>query len=249
MIMTTLSCPECRHENEPERIYCHNCGARLDRSPLAAQKPPVEEAKQVHRRLRRMFDPQHGKVRRMFFSFGKLILGACGAAVLVEMVLPIDIGPVSKPVELSRQINFDLENAMLYHRPPQLHYTQDEVNAYLAYALKSKQRSLNKPLLKFNRAVVTLGEDTCTVTVERSLFGYPVYHRASYSLNVNGGKIAVSCKGGWIGRLPINPKIMPYTGVIFVDLWSALNRERKLVAKMGGIEFHNGYVAVTAPAR
>ena len=31
-LVTKLVCPDCRHENEPERIYCHNCGARLDRS-------------------------------------------------------------------------------------------------------------------------------------------------------------------------------------------------------------------------
>ena len=31
----TLICPECRCENDPKRIYCHDCGARLDRSVLA----------------------------------------------------------------------------------------------------------------------------------------------------------------------------------------------------------------------
>src|SRR6516225_2034765 len=30
-----LTCPDCQRENEAERIYCHDCGARLDRSALA----------------------------------------------------------------------------------------------------------------------------------------------------------------------------------------------------------------------
>jgi hypothetical protein len=250
MTTTILNCPECRRENEPERIYCHGCGARLDRSTLAKKRPPVEKSEQIHRRLRRMFDPQHGRLRRVFFAFCKVVLAACGAAVLVEMASPpADITPASKTLGLARQINFDLENAMLYHRPPQLQYTQDEVNAYLAYTLKSKKRLLDKSILKFDRAIVSLSEGKCTITVERSLFGYFLYHRVSYGLNLKKGKIVVSYKGAWIGRLPIAPQVVPYTSIIFADLWSALNRERRLVDKMGGIDFHDGYVALTTPAR
>lgn len=36
--MTKLVCAECRHENEAERIYCHNCGECLDRSAVSTQK-------------------------------------------------------------------------------------------------------------------------------------------------------------------------------------------------------------------
>ena len=36
--MTKLVCAECRHENEAERTSCHNCGERLDRSAVSAQK-------------------------------------------------------------------------------------------------------------------------------------------------------------------------------------------------------------------
>jgi len=40
--------------NEAERIYCHNCGERLDRSMAAAQKPMVDPT-ETHRRLQKMF--------------------------------------------------------------------------------------------------------------------------------------------------------------------------------------------------
>jgi hypothetical protein len=247
MTTVTLSCPECRRENEPERIYCHQCGARLDRSGLAAHKPSLEGTDQIHRRLRRMFNPQRGRLRRVSFAFGKVLLGACVAAGVVEMILPADIGPVSKDMQIPPQINFDLENAAVYHRPAQLRYTQKEVNAYLAYTLKGKQRRLGKSVLKLDRTVVGLGEGRCTVTVERSVFGYPIYQRASYALNLKGGKIAVSYKGGWIGQLPIAPSIMPYAGIVFADVWSVFKRERNLIVRMSGIEFHDGYVILTAP--
>src|SRR5205807_2852671 len=77
--MIKLICPECRRENEPERIYCHDCGARLDRTALAKIAPKGENAKETHRRLRTMLDPQRAKMRLLFFKVSKLILGAFAA--------------------------------------------------------------------------------------------------------------------------------------------------------------------------
>jgi hypothetical protein len=249
--MTTtlmLTCPECQRENESERIYCRNCGTRLDRSNLTGRKAVLEKPQQVHRRLRRLFNPQRGRFQRFFSVFYKVVLGACLTAVLVEIALPVDIGPPSKTIGLSRQINFDLENATIYHRPPELRYTQDEVNTYLAYDLKGKRRSLDKPLVQFGRVVVQFSEGTCAVTVERSIFGHPVYQRALYGVTTAKGKMAFTPKGEWIGQLPIAPRIMPYAGIIFADIWSALKRERTLIAKMSGVEFHDGCVVFTTPA-
>jgi predicted amidophosphoribosyltransferase len=66
--MIKLICPECRRENEPERIYCHDCGARLDRTALAKAAPKGEDAKETQRRLKSMLDPQRAKMRLMFFK-------------------------------------------------------------------------------------------------------------------------------------------------------------------------------------
>lgn len=249
MIMTKLICPECRHENEAERIYCHNCGARLDRTGLAAKEAAIEDPKKTHQRLRKMFDPSRGKLRRNFFFICKLVLGACVLAAVFEMILAPDVPPARKSIGLPAEINFDIEKAELSHAAVQLRYTQDQVNAYLEYALKNKH-SLDKPLLKFDRAIVGFGEGSCTITVERSVFGYPVYTRAFYQVAVSNGKIGASNNGGSIGRLQVHPQIMQYADLIFGDLWQALDRERKLVAKMSGIEFHNGNVtlAVSPPS-
>src|SRR5712692_4716897 len=105
-----------------------------------------------------------------------------------------------------------------------------------------------EPLLSFKRAFVAFREGACDITVERSLFGYSLYSRASYRVAVNEGKIAASNNGGWIGRLPIYPQIMQFADIIFADLWSALDRERKLVAKMAGMELHDGSVTLITPS-
>src|SRR2546428_4314266 len=197
--MTTLVCPECRRENEPERIYCHSCGARLDRSAVAANKPVQEPATQAYQRLRKMFDPQRGRLRQTFFRICKVVLAACAAAAIVEMISPPDIASPANTLGLSSQINFELENATLYHRPPQLQYSEDQVNAYLAFTLKGKQKVLDKPLLNFKRAVVEFGEGVCTITAERSLLDYySIYSRTSYRVAVGEGRILASNNGGWV---------------------------------------------------
>ena len=235
--MIKLVCPECRRENEPERIYCHDCGARLDRTALAKIAPKGEDAKETQRRLRTMLDPQRAKMRHLFFKTSKMILGALAAAALIQMVLPPDLPARAKTGEFPPQINLDLENAIMNHQTAPLQYTEAQVNAYLGSALKSKQAALSK-LLQFERAVVRFDETACRITAERSLFGYSVYTSTSSKVSVQNGTLSATNTGGSIGRLPIHPLIMKYGDAMFGDLWAALDREKKSVAKMGAIEFH-----------
>src|SRR6185369_9647235 len=94
-----LVCPECRRDNEPERIYCHDCGARLDRTALAKAAPKGEDVKETQRRLKSMLDPGRVKMRLMFFKVSKIILGAFATAALVQMLLPPDVPPPAKSSE------------------------------------------------------------------------------------------------------------------------------------------------------
>ncbi|MFN2540682.1 MAG: zinc ribbon domain-containing protein [Chthoniobacterales bacterium] len=245
--MVKLVCAECGHENEPERIYCHSCGMRLDRSAVVSKKSVQEGLKETQRRVRRIFDPTRVKIRLWFFRTAKLVLGACATAALIQMFSPPDVPAPVKPLLLPSQLNFDLENAVNYHRPAQLHYSEDQVNAYLGYALKIKQNSLDKPLLDFRRVVVGFGEGAVNVTAERAFFGFSIYSGSSYQVKLQGGKLVASNNGGSIGRIPVHPVLMQVMDVIFVDVWSALERERKLVSKMNTIEFHPKSVVLTAP--
>lgn len=242
--MIKLICPECRRENEPERIYCHDCGARLDRSALAKVAPKGEDPKDTHRRLRSLLDPNRAKMRLMFFKVSKLILGSCAVAALIQMLLSPDVPPRAKSAEFPPQINLELENAAMNHGVTPMRYTDAQVNAYLANALKSKQAALSK-LLQFERAFVNFDENICRVTAERSLLGYSIFTATSSKVTLQDGKLIASNNGGSIGRLPIHPALMKYGDLIFSDLWNALDREKKSVSKMGAIEFHPQAVVLT----
>lgn len=245
--MIKLICPECRRENEPERIYCHDCGARLDRTALAKAPPKGEDAKDTQRRLKNMLDPQRAKMRLLFFKVSKLILGALALAALVQMLLPPDVPPRPKTGDFPPQITLDMENAITNRSAAPLQYTEAQVNAYLGSALRSKQAALSK-LLQFERAAVTFDETVCRITAERSLFGFSVFTTTSAKVTLQNGTLSAANNGGSIGRLPIHPLLMKYADPIFADLWAALDRERKAVAKMNAIEFRPQAVVLTPKA-
>ena len=237
-----LVCPECQRQNEPERIYCHDCGAKLDRSSLAKVAPKVQDPKATQKRLKYMLDPGRLRLRLMFFQVSKLLLGACVLAGLIEMCLRPDNLPAPlKNTELL-QLNLELEKAVEAHSPTPLQFTDTQVNNFLVNVGKSKQAFLNK-YLKFERAVVSFDEGVCRITVERSWLGYSVYHSISFKVAIQNGALGVSTliastNGGTIGRLPIHPKLMEYGEILFRDISTALDSEKKLVLKMGTIEFH-----------
>jgi hypothetical protein len=242
--LTRLICPECRHENEAERIYCHSCGARLDRSAVASRKEPVKDTRQ---RVKKMFDPQRAKIRQLFFKVSKLVLGSCAIAALIQIVSPPDVAPPPKGEMLASQIRFDLEGMTTgRHQPPQVQYSEEQVNSFLLYALKTKQASLDKPLLDFKRVVVGFSEGTCAVTEERALFGYSFYLTCAYAPTLKEGKLQAPSRGGTIGRLPVHPQLAQVMGLLFTDVWSVLDREIKMVRKLGRIEFHDKQVVLTA---
>src|SRR5438045_7033000 len=87
-----LTCPECRRDNEAERIYCHDCGARLDRSALAGYTTGKKEtSEELHKRMRGMFSQRGVKTRLLFFKTANVILLAGAAAAAVVIFIPADV--------------------------------------------------------------------------------------------------------------------------------------------------------------
>jgi hypothetical protein len=243
----SLTCPECRHENEIERIYCHSCGARLDRSALSARKMPKTEApEEIQKRLQGMFNQRKARIRSLLLQALKLTLAAGLAAIVVEMLIPPDVPPKKKSDNLPPQINMDLEMMIQYHRPPFLRYDEEGVNGFIANTLRTQKEKLNHPLIDFNRAVVRFRDGSCRLTAERSIFGYSFYTTGIYAVELRDGKLTSSTCGGSIGRLQIHPQLMKYAGFLFGDLVTAMQREAKQLSRIGSIEFHDKEVILAA---
>ena len=237
--MTTLVCPDCRHENEPERIYCHNCGTRLERNAVIKDRAAEEaQAAESQRHLRKMFQSGRGREKRLLLRFCKLLLGALCLAVIVQMMLPPDLPPPVTRVEVAPMINMDIATALSVHRPPQLIYNEEQVNGYLAASVRRSNRDENKSFFPLRHLFVRFEEGLCRIHLEQKVFGLSIYSGTFYRIAIDAGKIVTANSGGYIGRMPIHPVLMKYADIIFHRAWQTLARERNAIARLVGIEFH-----------
>jgi len=244
-----LTCPDCQRENEAERIYCHDCGARLDRSILANRKSgKIETAEELHKRMRGMFSQRRVKARLAFFKTAKIILAALAAAALVEISIPPDVPPAVKTETLPPQSNLSLETLTESRQPQTMQFSEEDVNAYLGNAMKRKKEKLEHPLLGFERAILGFSEGNCRVIMERSIFGYSIFTSGDYDVQVKDGKITATPKSAAIGRMPIHPSALPYAGFLFSDAVAAMDREHKLLNKAGSIQLHDKMVEISSAA-
>ena len=95
----SLPCEQCGYANEPERVYCHNCGSKLDRSLL----PTVEEKKQDHpdkvrKRIEKMTNPKSGSVGREIKALFKVAFFSALVAVIILLVQKPDDLPELKVI-------------------------------------------------------------------------------------------------------------------------------------------------------
>src|SRR4051812_15730045 len=74
----TLECTECSFANELERVYCHNCGAKLDRTVLPRDEDEESQASRdkARKRVARMTNPARKKVVREMKIAAKVLGGA-----------------------------------------------------------------------------------------------------------------------------------------------------------------------------
>src|SRR5205814_8218798 len=142
--------------------------------------------------------------------------------------------------------NLNVETLTESRQAQTMQFSEEGVNAYLASALKRKKEKLNHPLINFERALVAFTEGNCRVTIERSVFGYSIFTSGDYAVQIEGGKVTASPKSGAIGRMPIHPEAMKYAGFLFSDAVAIMDREHKLLNKVGSIQLREKEVVVTS---
>jgi hypothetical protein len=234
-----LVCTDCRHENELERIYCHNCGARLDRSGIKKEKiVPEDGGERTRQHLAKLFNPARNRNKLIALRLLKLVLGALGAAVVIQMLLPPDLPEPAKVDVFAPMINMDLFTALESRNPPRLVYSEEQVNAYLDSVIRKKQSPAQEGFFPIRRVFVQFEEGLCRINIRHRFFGLPLSLGGFYHVSIEQGKIEAANTGGYIGRMAIHPALMRGLNFLFQKTWTTLARERKDVARLVGIEFH-----------
>jgi hypothetical protein len=241
----TLPCKECGYVNEPERVYCHNCGAKLDRSVLPKEEQLRREAPdRARKRIMRMANPGGNLWKSIAINFVKsIVYGAVAAGIIVALRPPPDVPP-EKPAMSDRLLGSELSETMLSRSPRTIRFTQNDINYYLGSGGRLKNDS-SIPGVEFKRAFVNLVPGASRITIEKSIFGYPIYFGTLMRVEANAGVFVAVNVGGNVGRLPLHPSIMKFLGpVLFNPLKDGLKGELDQVRKAQALRVDKGSVTM-----
>lgn len=241
----TLTCTKCGYVNEPERVYCHNCGEKLDRSilPKDDDTKTHEKIEKARRRVKRLTNPSLGWKHELKTLAKTLGWAVAVAALILIAREPEDIPPMKGELG-ARILSSELTDAAESARPVALVFSEEDANNHLRSNVRSKAGGASIPGVKFERAFVRFEPGVCRIGMQRSVMGYHLYSQSSYKVDLSTGKLVATNVGGSFGRLPVAPWIMKYADITFKRLWSALQRERGQIEKMQSVVIEKGRITL-----
>lgn len=243
--MVTLECKECGHINEGERIYCHNCGTKLDRSVLPKPAENAADRVREQRRVLRMTNPKKGLLAGVGWMLIETVFWAALVAALIQIVRPPEgVPPYTPGLVDAPPIAMALEQALESPQPQRILLTEQAINNYLQNSVRQKAGAGWSSELKFVRAYVKLDKGVCRIFTQQSVFGYNLFASTAYSLTIARGQVQAKSVGGSLGRLPIHTSLMETGAILFKKLWRALDREHKLLNRMRAVEIEKGEIVL-----
>ena len=246
-----IECPKCHFDNELGRIFCHQCGNKLDLDKI---KAPTEGAK-MRRRVA-------GGVRKTVSTLIEIVIGLGLVAIIWLVCLVPDVKPV-KPT------NADLVGSDTKHRALErlvsgrqvgsLDVTEGELNTYINALGFDRPKGAGietVPVLlriDFERGTMKvnyIGELRLGDAIHKQF-----YFGMTGTPTIEDGNFVFNPSGGWIGKLPIHPKLFEVTGLFqsyLGKLFVKFDAERQALDKLSSITITPDQAALNyqpAPAK
>ncbi len=248
-----LVCTQCKHENEIERVYCHNCGEKLDRSLL----PQIDEVKSAEdqsknaRKIKSMMNPNRFALARSVKTFVLLLIFAALVAVAyLATQAPANVPPMKSDRLADIEVT-EVWSGMMNTRPAvSVALKEFDVNSYLRKTVKGADGALGT---KFERAFAQFEPGVVTVVTQRNAWGLPLYNSVSFKPVLADGKWTADVQKVAIGRLMIPGKLAKLTKldtVVLSPFSKVFEREIKQLDRLATIEPGENVISLaTKPAQ
>lgn len=243
-----LTCTSCNHENEIERVYCHNCGEKLDRSLLPAvnEDKSDDDREKERKKVKSMMNPHRLSWLRTVKVFVLIeLLAAAVAAGYLATQAPEAVPPAAKDKFPELEVG-DVWAGMMSAKPSvAVTFKEFDLNYYLRKQLKGAEGPLGT---KFVRAFTHLEPGLVTLGSERNAWGLPFYNSATFKPVLKDGKWSADMTRFAIGRLTIPPafaKLVMLDSFTLGVLTKAFEREIKNLSRIEKIAPDKGVISFT----
>ncbi len=233
--MTGTKCGQCGHENDATRVFCQNCGTRLERAEAAPTSPTTTPVP-VKRKSKR----QGPSIFGMLWQFlkGVISLAFLGAviALFIQLGRSPDGLPEAVPADDARATEvFDAVKTFSSSRFRRtLDLKQEQINNCLASRVASEAPADGSAPsgAQFSRAFVVCENGRFQFFVERKFLGLSFYfHVECEPLTGSEGATAL-VKGGGIGRVALPPRLLgPVQARVITPVVEALGEPVEILRK------------------
>jgi len=239
-----LPCPKCHYDNELGRIFCHQCGVKLDLDQI---KPVSRGGKSLKR-----------KPPGMVF---RKIAGLCGwltvillLFVIVQMLRVPDMPPLTRAQESLSSFTLKrgrLETSIARKRAVTIMMTEAELNAF-GESLGFNKTAKNNGLVEPSDIQIRLSEGAIQLTVlGRIRLGGLGEKAISIRLTgqpfIQGGQFLVKPFSVEIGRLLLPTAVWKKTGLVpsyFGKVFRNLSEEKKLLEQLTSLSVGTRQVTI-----
>ena len=212
--MKSNKCSQCGHENDSTRVFCQECGARLER--VASDQATISAPTKVPTEARfRGRAAATGLAGTMFGFIRGLVSTAILAAILAALIQmarpPKDVPPAQGASEVQAgQLLQTVQVVSGSNYARTIDISQAQANNYLAASIVPDPTNSNSIFrADFSRAFVVIRSGELKFFVEQRLFGWPIYMYLITVPEASGGKASLRVTGGGIGHMPLHPRLMP----------------------------------------
>jgi hypothetical protein len=243
-----LICTACQHENEVERVYCHNCGEKLDRSllPKTDITKPSEDKAKTARQVKKMMNPNRLNWRTNIKTF---VLIEFFAALVAAGYLASQTPDAGQPLDRTKMSDIQLIeewNKMLRPNVPvSVPFTEFDVNYYLNKAVKGGAGAMG---IKFERAFAHFEPGIVTIGVQRNVWGLSLYNTAVFKPVPEGVSWTAKVERYAIGRLTVPAvlaKLLKLDDSTLGAFSHVFEKETKQLSRLEKIEPGDGTISFT----
>jgi len=253
-----VNCKKCGHENELGRIFCYQCGEKLD---LETIKPPNQAEgfwKKIHHRERKR---QGRTLPQQAWRWGKVLIFLALVLILILIFSPPEMKTITKSTDAEVNARAKMKNlreAVGSGRFETVQLNEQEIWTLIPRMEAEKGERGFGSYQATSRQLELDGNEVKSVIVGDIAFGnvlsLPVVVSLSGELSLYNGTVVFDETGLKVGRLPI-PRFLFFAFRFLMNraenFWSddELKTHRELVGRARSLRVQNGVVVIeTGPS-